>query len=141
GEISLPLSLSYSLTDAQFRTNFESAFDSWGKVVIGDQLPYVATSQFSASFGVANQNGRLTASLAGSSPVRTQAGQGPRDPARSVDGFVTASLSGEWRLPGVGTVFSAVQNLTDARYAVARRPAGLRPGLPRTVLVGLRIAR
>lgn len=141
GDLSLPLSLSYSLTDAQFRSNFESGFDSWGKVVIGDQLPYVATSQFSASFGVANRKGRLTASLSGSSPVRTQAGQGPRDPARSVAGFVTASLSGEWHLPGAGTVFAAVQNLTDARYAVARRPAGLRPGLPRTLLVGIRIAR
>ncbi len=141
GDLSLPLSLSYSLTDAQFRSNFESDFDSWGKVVIGDQLPYVATSQFSASFGVANQKGRVTASLAGSSAVRTQAGQGPRDPMRSVDGFVTANLSGEWRLPRIGTVFSAVQNLTDARYAVARRPAGLRPGLPRTVVLGIRIAR
>jgi Fe(3+) dicitrate transport protein len=141
GDLSLPLSLSYSLTDAQFRSNFESEFDSWGKVVIGDQLPYVARSQFAASFGIANRTGRLTASLAGSSPMRTQAGQGPRDPTRSVDGFVTASLSGEWRLPGVGTVFSAVQNVTDTRYAVARRPAGLRPGLPRTVLVGIRLAR
>ncbi|HUG27087.1 MAG TPA: TonB-dependent receptor [Gemmatimonadales bacterium] len=141
GDLSLPLSLSYSLTDAQFRSNFESGFDSWGKVVIGDQLPYVATSQFSASFGVANQKGRVMASLTGSSPVRTKAGQGPRDPASSVDGFVTASLSGEWRLPGAMTVFSAVQNLTDARYAVARRPAGLRPGLPRTVVLGIRLAR
>lgn len=31
-----------------------------------------------------------------------------------------------------------VYNLTDATYAVARRPAGLRPGLPRTVTLGLR---
>lgn len=135
----LPLSLSYSYTDARFRSNFESAFDSWGDVEVGDRLPYVATSQVFASFGIATPMLAVTASLTGSSPMRTSAGQGPRDPATSVDGFVTASLSAEYHVSRLGTLFAAVQNLTNAEYAVARRPAGLRPGLPRTVLAGVRI--
>lgn len=137
----LPASLSYSYTNAQFRSAFESDFDSWGEVEVGDRLPYVATSQVSASIGIATPTMSITASLTGSSPMRTAAGQGPRDPATSVDGFVTASLSAEYRLERIGTLFAAVQNLTDTEYAVARRPAGLRPGLPRTVLAGIRITR
>lgn len=140
-DLRLPLTVSYSYTDTQFRSNFASEFDSWGEVVIGDRLPYVASSQVSASFAVVNATGAVTASLTGSTPMRTKAGQGPRNPATSVDGFVTASLSAEYRLARVGTLFAAVQNLADTRYAVARRPAGLRPGLPRTLLAGVRVGR
>jgi Fe(3+) dicitrate transport protein len=39
------------------------------------------------------------------------------------------------------TLFIGIQNLTDATYVVARRPAGARPGLPRTLLAGIRISR
>jgi Fe(3+) dicitrate transport protein len=34
-----------------------------------------------------------------------------------------------------------VENLADASYVVARRPAGARPGLPRTLMAGIRLAR
>lgn len=139
--VRIPLTLAYTYTDATFQSDFESDFDSWGSVRRGDQLPHVAASQLYASLAVAGRVGKITASLTGSTPARTQAGQGPRDPLRSVDGFVVASLSGEWHLHRQGTLFAAVQNLTDTRYSVARRPAGLRPGLPRTVLAGFRLGR
>lgn len=137
----LPLSLSYSYTNAQFRSDFQSDFDSWGEVAVGDQLPYVAASQVSASLGAITPAIAVTATLTGSTPMRTTAGQGERDPVNSVDGFVTASLSAEYHVHRLGTLFAAVQNLTDVAYSVARRPAGLRPGLPRTVLAGVRVTR
>jgi Fe(3+) dicitrate transport protein len=34
-----------------------------------------------------------------------------------------------------------VENLADATYVVARRPAGARPGLPRTLMAGIRLER
>jgi len=42
-------------------------------------------------------------------------------------------------LPRLGTLFIGIQNLSDQRYSVGRRPAGLRPGLPRTMVAGLRV--
>jgi Fe(3+) dicitrate transport protein len=31
-----------------------------------------------------------------------------------------------------------VRNVTDEAFIVARRPAGVRPGMPRTLLLGVR---
>jgi Fe(3+) dicitrate transport protein len=37
-------------------------------------------------------------------------------------------------------VLLRIRNLTDEVYVASRRPNGLRPGLPRTALVGLSFA-
>ena len=36
-------------------------------------------------------------------------------------------------------VFASIQNLTNNAYIVARRPAGARPGLPRTLMAGIKL--
>jgi outer membrane receptor for Fe3+-dicitrate len=36
-------------------------------------------------------------------------------------------------------VFASVQNLTNAAYVVSRHPAGVRPGAPRLLMVGLKV--
>ena len=36
-------------------------------------------------------------------------------------------------------LFARVDNLFDEEYAVARRPAGLRPGKPQTILGGVEL--
>ena len=70
--------------------------------------------------------------------MRTEAGQGPLDD-RSTDGFFVLSGSAELHLGGFGTWYVGVQNIADRRYSVASRPAGLRPGLPRTLITGFRV--
>ena len=82
---------------------------------------------------------RLTLSAIGSSASRTRAGQGTIPVGQGTDPFVVLNFAGEVDVPGGGTLFVGVQNLTDRRDRVARRPAGVRPGLPRTVLVGFRM--
>ena len=37
-------------------------------------------------------------------------------------------------------ISAGIDNLTDEEYNVAFRPAGARPGAPRTVLAGFRVA-
>jgi Fe(3+) dicitrate transport protein len=73
--------------------------------------------------------------------MRTVAGRGGMPEGTGVDGFAVLNLSAEWNLDANSTVYAAVQNLTNERYIVARRPAGVRPGLPRTAFVGLRLRR
>jgi Fe(3+) dicitrate transport protein len=71
--------------------------------------------------------------------MRTLAGQGERIPQHSTDAFLVWNLSGEYAATPWAAVYGAVQNLTDERYVVARQPAGVRPGLPRTIQLGVRV--
>ena len=41
--------MSYTFTQAEFTQAFESEFDPWGAVEVGDALPYLAPHQFNVS--------------------------------------------------------------------------------------------
>jgi Fe(3+) dicitrate transport protein len=74
------------------------------------------------------------------SPMRTAAGQGVIPAGGGTDGYVVVGLTGEYAVTRWGSIFVSGENLTDSRYVVARRPAGPRPGLPRTFSLGIRLA-
>ena len=133
-----PVRLTYTFTDARFAHAFESEFDAWGSVVDGDYLPYVARHQGSASLGV--QRGRVQSDVRASyvGAMRTVAGQQALGAAETTDARVVVDLSAEVRLYRDVALFGRVHNLTDETYVVARRPAGLRPGLPRTLALGVK---
>ncbi len=139
--IALPMQLTYTFTRATFRTGFESEFEPWGTVEPGDRLPYVAEHQLYASAGI--RRGRWAASFGASytGAMRTVAGQGPIPAGGGTDAAVVMSLAGQAAITAESVVFVAVQNLADARHVVARRPAGTRPGLPRTLMAGVRLGR
>ncbi|MDT7856212.1 TonB-dependent receptor [Rubrivirga sp. S365] len=133
-----PLRVAYTLTDGRFRNAFESDFDAWGTVAEGDALPYQARHRLYVRAGV-ERAGWSTAVLANAvSDMRTAAGQGAIPASERIDAHVTFDLVAEAPLPGGVALTARAINLTDATYAVARRPAGLRPGLPRTLAIGLR---
>ena len=136
---SMPIRLSYTFTNARFTSNFESDYSPWDEVMDGDMLPYLAPHQgavmMSLEHGIWSMDwsGRYVAAM------RTQAGQGviPQNQATDavtiLDGSVRCRLSDaiEWQC--------GVTNLWNTSYVVARRPAGLRPGMPRFLRMGLRI--
>lgn len=141
GNWRIPLRATYTLTSATFQTGFESDFGPWGTVEVGDHLPYLPAHQFfaSAGFGHGAWSGRITAS--GTSEMRTSAGQGSIPAGQGTDAFVVVGAGLEYEVSPGATAHVAVENLGDSRYVVARRPAGLRPGLPRTLQLGLRVTR
>lgn len=134
----LPLRLAYTYTDAAFQTSFASEFEGWGDVEAGDELPYVAHHQLAASLG--GEWGRTRLDLRGNyvGAMRTEAGADPIETVSHTDARFVLDLAGEVKVDERTAVFGSVRNLTDEVYVVARRPAGLRPGLPRTLLVGVR---
>lgn len=137
----LPLRASYTLTQATFETAFESDFGPWGEVEEGDHLPYLPTHQFFASAGIEGGawTGRLTAS--GTSAMRTAAGPDDIPEGEGTDAYVVLGAGLEYEVSPGARVQLAVENIGDSRYVVARRPAGLRPGLPRTLQLGIRVMR
>jgi Fe(3+) dicitrate transport protein len=138
---SLPVHAAYTYTHAAFKSDFESAYEPWGTVSAGDELPYIPAHQFFARGGF--ERGELGGNLSATyvSAMRTEAGSGAISRAAATDGYLVLGVSAEYDLGGNTTLYGAVENLTDRSYVVARRPAGLRPGLPRTLQLGIRMVR
>jgi Fe(3+) dicitrate transport protein len=135
-----PLSAAYTWTDAQFMSAFESGFDSWGSVRPGDRLPYLPEHQLHVGVGFETARTAVRASAVHASAMRTRAGRGPIPADEGTDSFIIFNAAAELGVTRDARFYVGVQNLADRRYVVARRPAGARPGLPRTVSAGLRFA-
>ncbi|MEE8277792.1 MAG: TonB-dependent receptor [Thermoanaerobaculia bacterium] len=136
--LTLPLRLSYTYTSAEFQSSFETSFPDWApEVRRGDDIPYIPTSQLSLGLGLAVRKWELYFDLSYSDEMRTRAGQGPIPSQTAIEDFVVVDLSVNYRILSKLKAFAQVRNLNDETYLVARRPAGARPGLPRTVLFGV----
>ncbi|MEX2273191.1 MAG: TonB-dependent receptor [Vicinamibacterales bacterium] len=135
----LPIRLAYTFTHAEFRNSFQSRFGPWGNVGIGDELPYVPRHQLYASIETDHERWQTRLEGVYVGRMRTLAGQGAHVPGDSTDAHLVLNVSGEYELTNGASLFASVQNLADSSYIVARHPAGVRPGLPRSFQAGLRI--
>lgn len=136
--LSFPMQLSYTFTDARFETEFKSAFEPWGHVKEGDELPYLSRHQFFAMAAAEGERWKVSLAGRGASAMRTEAGQGELNSEKRTDSHMVLDFSGDYLVgSGFHITFSA-NNLSDVTYIAARQPAGIRPGLPRTLLLGLK---
>ena len=134
----MPLSLQYTWTaEAEFDSAFESSFDPWGDVEVGDELPYLPEHQLRATAAIENE--RLSVNLAANyvDEMRSVAGSGPIPADERIGSHVVWDALARWNFNDRLSSYVKVDNLFDEVYEVSRRPAGLRPGLDRTAYVGL----
>ena len=137
-ETFVPVRVSYTFTDTEFQTSFRTSFADWSpSVTEGDELPNVPKHQLQLSLGLhrGDWSSNLKASLVDG--VRTIAGQGPLRDHESTDSRSVVDLGVQWNGFERFGFYAQLRNLLDEEYLVSRRPYGARPGLPRTVLVGL----
>lgn len=136
GDTVFPLGVSWTWTDTRFENSFSSSFDPWGDVIAGDEFPYVPDHQVQLRGGLVR--GPLEIALAGTwvDAARTVAGQGPIPAGEGTDSAFILDASAHYGLSRDLDLFLRVDNLLDDDYVAARRPAGARPGKPRTLLVG-----
>jgi len=137
-KFSIPITFSYTYSQAKFVNGFKSDFEGWNTVHSGDELPYVAHHQAALVIGLNYQAVQLSLSGKYLSEMRTEPGQGeiPENERIPSSLILDASLSILVH-KNVSFVANAV-NLTDSKYLVSRRPAGLRPGLPRSLNIGVK---
>lgn len=135
---SLPIRLAYTYTIARFRSSFESEFDAWGTVAYGDELPYIPRHQCFLNVGLVF--GRWGLDIGGkySGKMRTAPGAGAISDLIGTDAAFVIDFTAEYRLANGAKLFGGVRNLTDRTYITARRPAGVRPGLPRRLIGGVK---
>lgn len=134
---SVPFRLAYTHTRGEFSTSFETDFEDWAPhVEVGDELPYLPEHQLSATLGWALPQWSVFVTGAWQDAMRTVAGRGPIEPGTGTDAAFLLDATAKLRvLPQLDLVLQG-RNLLDEVYVAARRPAGLRPGMPRTFAVG-----
>ncbi len=134
--IDLPVQLAYTLTQAEFEESFQS--ELFGTVTSGDAIPYIAENQLFLSIGAVTEIWSVYLNGNYVDAMPTYAGQAALVSTSNTDSNFVFDLNGEIKLTDNISIFTTIQNLFDDQYAVARRPAGVRPGLPRTFMAGLK---
>lgn len=135
---SFPLTIAYTYTDAKFQNDFKSDFEGWGLVAEGDQFPYLANNQFSFIASVEHRKFNINLSGRYMDEMRTAPGKGDIPNNEKTDSYFVVDASASFNLHKFISLFANATNLTDQVYVVARRPAGLRPGMPRAYNIGLK---
>lgn len=139
-KLRLPISLSYTLTDTEFLTSFDSNEDIYGVVTVGDEIPYIAKHQLNASIALQHKKFDVNLNSRYTGAFRTKAGSGPIPEEFKVDSNIVVDVSGHYYLDDSFTLSTNIINLFNNTYAVSRVPAGLRPGHPFGINFGIAYA-
>ena len=134
---SLPVSLIYAFTKAHFLSSFESNYEPWGTVHKGDELPYIPAHTLTLESTWQHAGTRLELRYNYQSAMRTRASSGELVPAYATEAHFTLDASIHQELNKHFTLYISGNNLTNSIYIAARRPAGIRPGAPRILRLGL----
>jgi Fe(3+) dicitrate transport protein len=124
-EVSLPLQLTYTWTDARFTESFESTFEPWGNVEAGDRMPYVSPHTASAVLGLVRGSWAVDASYRVSAPM----GFG--------EVLSVADAGVRWEVREGCEVRLQATNCSDAQAIASYRPYGARPIAPRMLRCGV----
>lgn len=135
--MSVPVGIDVTLARSSFLTSFESDFDGWGTVSAGDPIPYTAPSIIAASAGLGTD--RLDLSIRARWQANVWSVPGVSSNASGyLPAYAVTDASMSYRVSPTLTAIASVQNIFDEHYIASTRPAGLRPGMPRQMQIGLR---
>lgn len=136
-KLKMPLGFSFTYNETEFKSSFDSAEDIFGVVQKGDEVPYIAPYQFNASIGLENSLFSVTLSARYTDSFRTFAGSGTIPANQRVSGHTIVDFASIYNLNKNISFKMTIINLLDEEFAVARRPAGLRPGHPFGMSLGI----
>jgi Fe(3+) dicitrate transport protein len=133
---------SYTFVRAHFTGDRQG--DAGQLVVNGNRLPYAPEHTLTGRLSVRPALG-WTTHLEGVS-VSEQFADNFETVEASVNGRVGLipgyrvwNLTSQWAIPRTSfSMFGSVKNLFDAEYIASRRPEGIKPGMPRQLIVGVR---
>ena len=135
---SMPIRLSYTYTNAQFTSAFESDYGPWDAVVEGDFMPYLAPHQLSTQVALQNEKWSFETNTRYVAAMRTTSGQGTLNPLESTDESIILDAVVRCELRPDLQWHLGMNNAFNSTFIVARRPAGIRAGMPRLLRSGLR---
>lgn len=136
-KLRLPLQLSYTYTDTEMLNSFEE--NTWGRVFVGDEIPYINKHSFNAGLGAEYKGFELHVGVRYNGDMRTTPGQGVLAERNTVPAHTIIDASAKARINKYLTLTVNAVNLTNKTYLVSRHPAGLRPGHPFGVYSGVNV--
>jgi len=137
-KINLPITIVYTYTNATFKNSFASDFEGWGNISTGDEYPYLAKHQLNIQIVLEHQLFSLNVNGNAQSAMRTTPGNDNISNHEKIDAFINLNSSLNYNLHQSIIVFGSITNLTNQINVVAKRPAGLRPNMPRAFNIGIK---
>lgn len=134
----LPIHIAYTYSHAEFKTSFASTFGEWGTVEKGDAYPYMSTHQLYVGISLEHKTVSFTLSGKYTGSMRTSPGKGTPDEEQLIPSHLIVDASAQYTIKPNISIFSSITNLTNQTYIVARRPSGVRPGMPLATNIGIR---
>ena len=131
----MPIDLTYTYTSTEFKNAFSSNLDTWGDVVVGDELPYVPENQFQLTVGLEGDNWRGDVLVRYLGEMRVAAGQGSYT-ADDIDSRTVVDFSAHYDIAKNQQVTFNIDNLLDEEYVTTKTHGSIMVGKPRTMTVG-----
>ena len=136
----LPIYFNYTFTDAKFSDDFESSFDAWGEDIrSGYYLPYISKHVISLGAEYESKSFMINLDYSYKSNFRTSPGLEMKGSKDIIDSFGILNIALHYNFNENIRFNLSVNNLFNNVYAVASRPAGLRPGQPRILKFGIKL--
>ncbi|MDR8525117.1 TonB-dependent receptor family protein [Shewanella fidelis] len=135
-DIDLPMSLSYTYTQSEFKTSFESGFDMWGNVTAGDELPYLPENQLAVNLGLVSDQWDVNMIVRYIGEMKEASGEGVVLSGSTTEALTVVDMSASYNFNQYGLVYVKADNLFDTQEIVSRRPYGARPSKPQQFQVG-----
>ncbi len=134
--LSIPVDLSYTFTDTEFKNSFSSSLDTWGNVEKGDELPYVPENQLQLLVGVESDMWSANMLVRYMDKMRTTAGSGSISATEEIDSRTVVDLSAHYSLTNNQQITFSVDNLFDEEYVSTRTHGSIMVGKPRSLVLG-----
>ena len=137
----VPTFANYTYTDARFESSFTTTLEEWAPAVTkGDYMPFVPHGIGGFGIGIA-KTGYPDLNIIGhyQSRTRVQAGSSDLNQVEAIPSRTIFDLTSGYDFAPGQRLYVDVRNVTDKRYEAALRPAGVRPGMPRTLWTGVSV--
>lgn len=137
-DYSVPVRLGYTLTESAFQQNIGgTAPNQWANAEKGDSIPEIPQHQVNLGIGVARNAWGVD--LNANYISGEQAFADPDLSDLEIDSRWLLDASARYQLLDHVRLTARVENLTDNEYIAHHRPAGVRPGAPRTAWAGIQV--
>ncbi len=132
----LPFRIAYTYTNATYRTDFVSQDPTIGSVSKGDPIPYIPAHMLNAQLGL--EKSIWSTYLVGHYFGKMSEGRVGTLPLPSTDDYFVLDIVGRIRVEPV-EAYLRLQNITNTRAIVSRRPFGARPNAPFSFQIGVQV--